>query len=535
MTEITKTLVMVGVALLVGIVAVLARPSVDADRPPELKDTVLFENFKDTEKTASLKVVEFDEKLAGIKEFEVRNKDGIFVITTKSDYPADAREHLRDAALSMIGVKVIGVASQVPGDHELYGVLAPSKEKTKLGEKGVGTLVTVKDQKGEKLASLVIGKQAEGKQSDGKSTLRFVRRENEDVVLVVEFDASKLTTKFEDWIEKNLLQFAGNDLTRLEVKDYSLDAQLTPDGIGIASDQRLEIKLAWDQSQFKWNLESLREKRGDRLSPTVLLDTEELNTQKLDELKQAFENLKIIDVRRKPAKLGADLKAGKDLQADQQVIQDLVKRGFYPVPTDDGKVEILSSKGELTISTKEAVQYVLRFGESVFDASRDATQPGRYLMIAAQVDESAIPKPKLVPEPPAPAEVPEAGKKGEEKKGPIDLEKQKKADERAQIIKDNQRKTDAYNEQLKKARLKVRDLNFRFGDWYYVISDDVYKKIHLSRPDLIKEKSSAKEEGFDIEAFRELEEGPKKKEARPPMGPGGFPGGGFPGGGFPGM
>jgi hypothetical protein len=35
----------------------------------------------------------------------------------------------------------------------------------------------------------------------------------------------------------------------------------------------------------------------------------------------------------------------------------------------------------------------------------------------------------------------------------------------------------------------VKELNERFADWYYVISDNTYKKIHISRDELIKEKA----------------------------------------------
>jgi len=528
MNETIKTLVMVGVALVVSLVALVARPVAEVDAKADVANDDLFADFKDPTKAGFLKVVEYDETQARLKEFEIRRNAKQFVITSKSDYPADAKDHLRDAATSLVGLKVLSVASELPGEHELFGVVAPDKEKTKVGEKGVGNLVTIKDEGGNALASLIIGKPVEG-----KPELRFVRRDGQNAVLVVKFDPSKLTTKFEDWIEKNLLQFSGNDLTKLEVKDYSIDLRQTPDGqLAVRHDQRLEIKLAWDQAQ-SWNLLDLSEKRGVKLSPTVMLDSEELNTERLDSLKQAFEDLKIVDVYRKPAKLGADLKAGADLQGDAQTVNDLAKRGFYLIGTEDGRIEILSSKGELLISTKDAVQYVLRFGENVFDAAGDVKNPGRYLMIAAQVDTEAIPKPKLAEVPGEGADVPLPEKKDDDKKAPTDLDKKRKADERANVLKENQRRTDAYEEQLKKARLKVRDLNYRFGDWYYVISDDVYKKIHLTRADLIKERTTAKDEGFGIDSFRDLEDGPKKKEAprapRPPMG--GFPGGfhGLPG------
>jgi hypothetical protein len=52
---------------------------------------------------------------------------------------------------------------------------------------------------------------------------------------------------------------------------------------------------------------------------------------------------------------------------------------------------------------------------------------------------------------------------------------------------------DEYNEKLAKAETKKNDLNFRFADWYYVISEDVYKKIHLTRADVIKTGDQLKE------------------------------------------
>lgn len=56
---------------------------------------------------------------------------------------------------------------------------------------------------------------------------------------------------------------------------------------------------------------------------------------------------------------------------------------------------------------------------------------------------------------------------------------------REQIAKDNQRKIDARNEKMDAARRRVQELNARFADWYYVVSDEVYKKLKVSRDQLI--------------------------------------------------
>ena len=56
---------------------------------------------------------------------------------------------------------------------------------------------------------------------------------------------------------------------------------------------------------------------------------------------------------------------------------------------------------------------------------------------------------------------------------------------REQIAKENQRKIDARNEKMDVARRRVQELNARFADWYYVVSDEVYKKLRISRDQLI--------------------------------------------------
>ena len=66
-----------------------------------------------------------------------------------------------------------------------------------------------------------------------------------------------------------------------------------------------------------------------------MADDEELNTAKLDELKSALDDLKIVDISRKPKGLSADLKvsadfAGKDKTEPWSRLQD---KGFYPGPT----------------------------------------------------------------------------------------------------------------------------------------------------------------------------------------------------------
>jgi ABC-type Zn2+ transport system substrate-binding protein/surface adhesin len=49
---------------------------------------------------------------------------------------------------------------------------------------------------------------------------------------------------------------------------------------------------------------------------------------------------------------------------------------------------------------------------------------------------------------------------------------------------------------MKEGKEHVEKLNAHFADWYYVIADDVYQKVHLGRQKIVKKKEK-KEEGKD--------------------------------------
>ena len=73
--------------------------------------------------------------------------NGVWSIPSHSDYPADAKEHMAQAATALLDLKILSVASNNAGDQELYGVVTPDPQKLRPGATGVGTRVTLKDDK----------------------------------------------------------------------------------------------------------------------------------------------------------------------------------------------------------------------------------------------------------------------------------------------------------------------------------------------------------------------------------------------------
>lgn len=546
MKENHKTLTFVLVAAMAALVAWEPwRPPVSTDAPPEEVGTKLFPDFKDPLAAKSLEVVTYNEEDATLRDFKVAQVNGVWAIPSHSDYPADAAEHMAQAATALLDLEILGVASTNAGDQELYGVIAPDLAKLRPGMVGVGTRVIVKGDKDKGLADLIIGKEVK---DAGPAGLRYVRRAERDQIYTVKVKTDKFSTKFEDWIEKDLLKLNAFDIRQVGLNDYSTADNLTVDGVSLMVKKRSKIDLGFDDAKSSWNLIEMSEfdDKGEPI-PVKLAEDEELNNEKLNAMKTALDDLKIVDVQRKPKGLSQELKASDELVKDNEAALSLVQRGFFPVGENR---EIYSSEGEATCTTKEGVRYILRFGRLAGgeDTKDDKESPdkaksnpalNRYLFVMAQFDPSQIAKPILEPVPgeaDAADKKPDEAKPAEEKKpadGAVPEEKtaaqdddakaapaasdkaasdgadakkdEKKEEEKAvtpdeekkiAIQRENKRRQDEYDAAVKKGQERVAELNERFADWYFIISDDVYKKIHLGRADIIK-KNDAKDEAAD--------------------------------------
>ena len=516
----TATFLAAGGALLVA--GWLAQPRFRPAKVEPESQRVLFPELSDAAKAASLEILTYDDELATLKPFKVVQSGGVWVLPSHDNYPADAKDQLAAAATELVDRPVLDVVSTSPGDHETYGVIEPDPEKIKAGMTGVGQMVEIRDASGNRLARLIIGKEDKrpaGGQG-GERSLRFVRKAGQDPVYRVELDTSKFTSTFDDWIEKDLLKLSPWDVRTLVIDDStaSFGIDEASGRIMVSQDRKARIDLAYDDKDAKWSLVKLEGFGKDKKPVEEKLGAEEeLASAKLNELRNALGDLKIIDVARKPSGLSADLKAAEKFTGDREAVASLAERGFFPFQSG----EILSSNGETVVGMKDGVEYLLRFGNGTSvageskgetkEASAGGETTGRYLFVMARLNESLLEKPKLDPLP----EVPEgADKQADEKKAddkqddePKDGERaeatdgQKEADEaeakaqaaleeRRRVERENRRKEEEYDGKIKAAQKRVRELNNRFADWYYVVSDAEYAKIHLDRAGVIQAKAA---------------------------------------------
>ncbi|HEY2760371.1 MAG TPA: hypothetical protein VGI75_06500 [Pirellulales bacterium] len=604
MNETSKTFSLIIAAVAVLCLAFVTRPAPQAAVNPAVVGKSLFASLDDPAKAKRMKIVTFDEATSQPREFEVAQVNGVWSLPSHKNYPADAKEQFAAAASALFDLKVLGTVGGKGTQEEqaLYGVLEPKPGEDQFGEHGIGKLVVIEDENAKPLARLIIGKQDKPNKPDemgmgNQSQLRFVRIPGQDQIYRVQMASDKFSTNFADWIETDLLKMSPWDINEIKLRDYSVVDTMTRSGeLNTVLDQRSDADLTFDDKTQKWMLKDLVNYKDEKPKVVKLAEDEELNSIKLNDLKNALGQLKIVDVARKPAEMSVNLKADKDFITDADSLRDLKRHGFRPIPVGDS-YDIVSNDGEAVVSMKDGVEYVLRFGAvagidtgaddskkadgKTADAKTDADKSesadadakkdkngglSRYVMVMARFNPEMVPKPELdqVPEIKKPSDksAKAAGKKTDAKSdtdkkdaNKNDTDKKSDADKKAdakaadskvaeakkdtakkdtaktgdaksaeakaaadkaneskdsepktdaksgadddleaeeaehdRLEKENHKKQDAYDEKIKQGEHKAKELNARFADWYYVVGEDTYKKIHLSQSDLIKKK-----------------------------------------------
>lgn len=500
MKELTRTLLFVGLAVVAVAVALLTRPAPTNIKPDEELGQSLFPELKDPLRVARLEIVKIDKGLAKLSRFQVAQVDGVWSIVSQDNYPVEARDRIKDVATLVMGLKPLGVEADGEGDensHKLYGVVEPDPEKVNVGAEGVGTMLVLKDAEGKDLARLIIGKKAEAEKEGPASSegeeLRYVRRAGQDRVYTVKIDTSSLSTRFEDWIKRDLLQSASFDLKQAQLHDY-----VRVPGRRVVVGRSLMV-LGHDAG--KWSLKAgWYVEKGKKTTLSTLPKNEKLNEDALNGLKNALDDLKIAGVERRPASLKSNVVTGATNILDEAGLGSLVEHGFYPQEEgQDGErvVRIYSDNGEVRAGLKNGVEYVIRFGKvsgsgsapsGKKDGKKDSkaeTKVGleRYVLVDARVNEALLDRPALKPLPKK--KPPQKPKKDSKGKADEKEAEKKFEEERKRVEQENKSAQKEYDEKVKAAKKKVRELNTRFSEWYFIISEDVYQKVHLTRTDVI--------------------------------------------------
>ena len=410
------------------------------------------------EKVASLRVVSWDDSASLPKVFEVNQSQGIWVIPSHFNYPADGGTRVGKTSGGVRNVTFGRLVTSDSKQHESLGVVDPMSADSKL--KGRGKRVVLKDSTNGVLVDVIIGKNVP--ESDG---LSFVRDADQVEVYTAKVDGD-ISTKFIDWVESDLMKLKAEDIRGVAVADYSVNEQTS------ALEERSLTRFARTSATADWlSAQTPAEKR-------VFKDT-------VDKILNQATSLRLTGVRK------------FDLQA-------LLGSGFFPSDSPQllarpdalkvaigGKTyAIFGNEGAVDFTTKDGLRYSLLFGEvSVEDeekppseikkgAAKDAKAPAtghnRYMSVYVQYDPSADEDAQL-------AKIEAEAKKAEaDKLAAADPTKPKPADKPAEAPK------------VPPGKQRAAKAQARFSQFFYVISDDNFKTLRPALAQLFEAKPAEK-------------------------------------------
>ena len=452
MSELQKTMMFGGAAVVLVTLALVTGPRRAAPEAFFDVGETFFPEFTDPETATSLEVVEFDADTAAATVFRVTNRDGLWTIPSHHDYPADGEERLANTAAGVIAIIKDDFLSDNVTDHESFGVIDPLDQSVST-LRGRGRRVTFKGPSEQVLADLIIGNRVEGRPG-----YNFVRVPDQNRVYAARTDIN-ISTRFNDWIETNLLGVERADVKRTVLNEYQIDERTG------AVRRRGEFIVDWVED-YVWTANDV---------PAGM----EVDYVQMNLLVGGIMGLEIVGVRPKPEGLSGNLRQAFEARtitnADLQMMQ---ARGFYPTQSGD----MLSNEGELLVRTEEAVLYTLRFGEILYgsgnavavgDETSDDEGAGvgenRYVLITAEFDPSGLPEPSQP-----------SNRDFENKAAGQWTDGDRENKERADLYAQWERRTEA-------GQRRAEELSIRFAKWYYVISAGSYNRVHKTREDFLKE------------------------------------------------
>ena len=379
--------------------------------------------------------MEFDEETASATPFQVTNQGGLWTIPSHHDYQADGAERLSNIAADIISLVKEDFRSDNVADHEALGVIDPS-DLTTSSLVGRGTRVTVRDTNTEILADLIVGNRV-----PNRPGLRFVRMPEQKRVYTARFEAD-ISTRFEDWIERNLLEVERDQVNHIVLNEYTVD-EVT--------------RRASTPSEFTLDKVDDTTWNGSGVPEDQEVDFVEVNRLVGADHRHAH--------RRRPSQAGGDdrqparRRHGRPHRPDghhrpdQQGASTRPPRGACS-PTR-GSCWCAPPKACSTRCASARVVYgrgdAILLGSDESDDEEAGPGENRYVFITAAFDEAALPEPDA-------------------------------SDTDAHA---------SWERRVSEGREKAERLAARFARWYYVVAASSYDRIHKPREDFLKDREEA--------------------------------------------
>jgi non-ribosomal peptide synthetase component F len=192
-----------GIAVLLAALALWQRASTGQ---PDFTAALMFPSLKaNDDKVATIQIETKDAAFNVVK-----NAEGQWVVPDRANYPAD-RNTILKTILGLAELNLVEQRTSRADWHDKLGVGLPKA-------KGTGTLVTMKDAKGEVLASVIAGSAVEGASAGGQQAI-YVRRADQPQTFVARGNFAPPTV-LTQWLDKRFVELARNRVKSVAMKPF---------------------------------------------------------------------------------------------------------------------------------------------------------------------------------------------------------------------------------------------------------------------------------------------------------------------------
>ena len=477
--EVLKSL-FIGLAALTALVLWLAlQPRLPDQTPREKVGKKLFDSFNDLSKMTKIEFRGIDPETGKLREL-ILIKDGQeWRLPSTSNFPAENADRLSKVVAPLTQLSILDVVDETtktldsrkisdfhrecglvnPANYDLELSLDDNLNKQETNADTAALHVKIEGGGGETLFDLLIGKRAP--ESSITRDVRFVRLPNEEVVYTADFegDSTQETSAAEfaeyparisfqpiDWIDRDLLRISRWDVLYLTVRDYCFSIQRNENEIKVSDYQTSGIAVFKQTPENSisrvWTLDRklIQNAAGGWKEETENLDSESVNNESLNVLADQLAKLSIVDVRKKPTAIAELFSAGRVGTQLAPLVGPLSDFGFALIdhdPLAPERIEpmLVGEGGTIELTMKTGVKISLLFGGKIGEK--------RAVLAYAFYSRDAL----------------------------------------AASSEDNSEIEFLEPEAKQKATLK----NNRFADWFYLIDETDYEKLHFKISDTLKQ------------------------------------------------
>jgi hypothetical protein len=402
----------------------------------------LFETYE-TSDVRSINITQFSKDSNRMEQFRLRRKGERWVIPNAGDFPATRIARIGEVAKSLLDRKVLSLATDDEQGHVEYGVLDPSEASNSLNRSSLGMRIDLLDRNKGDVANLIIGNRVSGT-NDGIERY-YVRIPGQPAVYELEVPKAIFKTRFEDWVDPNLMELPPSNSQEVSVAEFAIDQyRLDPEKLSEAKRESVyRTRFEIDQNQLK-DLVFETWTDGEFKKQDL---TSEQQQEVVAPLRSAG-NIRFTDVLGKPKAVAKLLRKPSE-KFEVDALKPLEQFGFRV--GEDGILE--AANGEVSVVTTDGVRVRLLIGTLSQRADTENLDLHFHGMLLAESVDSAFEEP----------------------------EKPKDVAEDSSENKAYLRAMEELERKRKSAQLRIEELNLNWSKWIYIIPETTVNAI---RPDI---------------------------------------------------